>query len=470
MAGRFSVETVFKSIDRVTRPVRRMQKNIRRFTASVTRGLKSVKKATGSVLTGLKRGGLVLGGVLALAATATNRLAAEADALAKQSRRLDFPIEELQEWVFVASQSGVNTELFNSSMGAFSKRLGEARGGIGPLVSGLKKINPQLLKQLQNTNSISEALELYLDAIRATPRAVDKAALANAAFSRSGLKLVDIAVNSKSAIQRLREEQRRNGVVTMAQAQAAEAYNDAVDSLQRTIKGFMQETLLPLLPMLKDGVRATQEWILANKGLVSGRVRGFIQGISDDVGGFLDKVMFVGKAIAYFVAFTAVLNTFIGVMTAVNLVMALNPIGLIVLGVVALIAAFAALIIYIDDINEHFDAMPGIFKLALAPLQLLVKTIQFIKNNAGAVLDLAARAGAFLGLTSSDEEDDAAGGSDPTAGAVASPQGRTAMQINENSTISSAELTIRDETGRADLSSTQPAPGILLNLPKSGAF
>ena len=57
MAGRFSVETVFKAIDRVTRPVSRMQRRVRRFTGAATRGLRAVEKQTDRVIHGFKRFG-----------------------------------------------------------------------------------------------------------------------------------------------------------------------------------------------------------------------------------------------------------------------------------------------------------------------------------------------------------------------------------------------------------------------------
>ena len=47
MAGRFSVEAVFKAVDRVTAPVTKMQNKIGKFTRSVERNLRKVNKAFG---------------------------------------------------------------------------------------------------------------------------------------------------------------------------------------------------------------------------------------------------------------------------------------------------------------------------------------------------------------------------------------------------------------------------------------
>lgn len=44
MAGRFSVEAVFKAIDNITMPVNRMQNRMRRFTRSVTKGFRNLNR------------------------------------------------------------------------------------------------------------------------------------------------------------------------------------------------------------------------------------------------------------------------------------------------------------------------------------------------------------------------------------------------------------------------------------------
>lgn len=55
MAGRFSIETVFKAIDRVTAPVSRMQNRVGRFTRSMSRGLNDVTRAADRMGSGLRR-------------------------------------------------------------------------------------------------------------------------------------------------------------------------------------------------------------------------------------------------------------------------------------------------------------------------------------------------------------------------------------------------------------------------------
>lgn len=302
MNKRFAVSSIFKAVDKVSSPLSRMQSSSQKFTRSMRRGLHRVNRSLDRTISASKKVAFAGFGALAAAAAGTTLalkgLADQGDALAKQSRRLKFPIDALQEWKFAAEQSGVSNELFDNSMGAFSKRLGEARAGMGSLFSTLKKTNPQLLKQLVAAKSVDKALELFVDGMRKTKNAQDKAALASAAFSRAGLKMVDISVNSAVAIKKLRQEQRQNGILTMKQAENAEAYNDAMNSLTKSFEGLRITALAPLLPILTEYSRKTRKAIIENKKMVSQNIGRMFKAMTKNYKEFLK----VGKGIVQLIS------------------------------------------------------------------------------------------------------------------------------------------------------------------------
>lgn len=59
MAGRFSVEAVFKAIDKITAPVRKMQNRVGKMARSMARSLRTVNRAMSKVTAGIKRGAMV---------------------------------------------------------------------------------------------------------------------------------------------------------------------------------------------------------------------------------------------------------------------------------------------------------------------------------------------------------------------------------------------------------------------------
>lgn len=105
MAGRFTVETVFKMNDRTSRPVAAMSRRIAKATASMERGFKRVNRAVISLNSGIKSAGrsaAVAGGIFV--ALSANVLGAGADfeqaitdvgAVGLQTRAQIEPLEKL---------------------------------------------------------------------------------------------------------------------------------------------------------------------------------------------------------------------------------------------------------------------------------------------------------------------------------------------------------------------------------------
>jgi len=289
MAKRFSVEAVFKAVDGLTAPVSKMQKRVGKFTRAMARGLnkanRSLKKVTRGLKTAaaasLKFGGAAIAAGVTAFAIALNKVATAADELAKRTRRLDFPIEAFQEWQFVAEQSGLSTEAFDKAIEKFAKSVGEARVGTGTLTEILRKANPALLEQVKNADSAADAFDIYLKALEGTKNQLDKTALATAAFGRTGGKFLNITEQGAEAIAKLRKEMRENGVVTKEQAAAAEAYNDAANTLKRSLFGLLQRVIFPMLPAITKTVRAWRDWIVANKEVIGTNIRGFLLSVKD---------------------------------------------------------------------------------------------------------------------------------------------------------------------------------------------
>ena len=505
MASKFEISTIFKAIDKISAPINKMQNRIQRFGQSAKRALDRVNRVAGTMGRAFRKvGGAVLkmgGALTAVGVVALQKTTAAADALAKEARRLDFPIEELQQWKFVAEQSGVSQDLLSKSLGAFTKRLGEAAGGTGPLVSGLKNINPELLKNLQASESVSQSLDLIVGAMRNAETATERAAIANAAFSRSGLKLANIADLSGSQIEKLKEEMRQNGLITKEQAEQSEAYNDAMNSLKRTMQGILQTVLLPLVPKLKVAVEQMRAFLLENKELIKIKFSQFIVGITKTVKNlweefrilnrqtnFIDRLLnffdslgelisFMskhGKTIAMVVgglgAMSVALNAVSVGMAAVALMGGPLTILLGLLGALALtvMANWEVLKVFFQDlwvsITQNFEsAVENISRLIEKVVGAANKVIGVRDRISGAIGEKVFDVVEGTKNIFRSEEEKAA-----MRPGVISPTQRIARSIEESRTTNTAEVTIRDETGRSEV--TQGTLGAGLKLQSSGAF
>lgn len=159
------------------------------------------------------------------------------DAIAKTADAIGLSTGTLQEYRFAAERSGVGTALLESSMTAFVKRVGELKGGIGPLVTGLKNIDQELMNNLKNSKSQEEALGILANRIQQSSSSTERAALANAAFGRSGIKMVNVLRDGEEGLKRFGEEARAAGVVLEdSLTRKAEVLNDKWDTFTETIK------------------------------------------------------------------------------------------------------------------------------------------------------------------------------------------------------------------------------------------
>ena len=172
-----------------------------------------------------------------------------------------------------------------------------------------------------------------------------------------------------------------------------------------------------------------------------------------------------GKTIAIIVggivALNAVLGLFIGIMTAVNLVMALNPIGLIVIGVAALVLGFTALYKWAGSVEGAFRKWAGAMDYVLDrinPVYMLIKkVIEGIKFVANADIN------PFNNRQESSQRERGA-----VRPQVVSPTAGIERKISESTTTNKSEVTIKDQTGKAEV--TKRGGGARLSLQPSGAF
>jgi len=196
-----------RGVDKANKSLDRMSKQSRKTNTAMTKLSKSAGRIGAS---------MVAFGAAALSAFSVRNVKAAidfADAIGKTSNVLGLTTRRFQEYGFAADRSGVATSQFNSNMTAFVKRVGEAKLGIGPLVSGLKNMDNGLLASLKNSTSQSQALELVAEAIKNAGSATEKAAIANAAFSRAGIGMVSMLQDGTAGLQALAAEASAAGAV-----------------------------------------------------------------------------------------------------------------------------------------------------------------------------------------------------------------------------------------------------------------
>lgn len=331
-----------------------------------------------------------------------------ADKLGEMSQRVGLGVDAYAQLQHAAAQADVDQESFNGAMDQFNKRLGAAKAGTGALLAGLNKISPALAKQVTGAKSTEEAFGLVTKAFEQVTDSQRRSHLSDVLFGKSGLQMGQFLGQGSKAIDAQRrkflalhgskeELVHRAGVFdnTMRETSAAvEGVKDSVVSallpafnrLAIFTTKFVTENREGIIRWAREANASFQQW--ANNGGIDklvGQVKGLISEGSrllDKIGGLkgaaiglaavmagpllisiaqlstslimltpvLAKTAFslaslaFGPVVAAIGNFVFALRAGYGAMAAFNLVVAANPIGLLMIGLAGL--AGAGLLIY----------------------------------------------------------------------------------------------------------------------------
>ncbi|MFC3322149.1 lysozyme [Mesorhizobium cantuariense] len=152
-----------------------------------------------------------------------------------------------------AREAGVEQDQLNAALNVFAKNAGLAAVGAGPLVSGLQKLNPELLKAIQSAKTQDERLRLVADALGSTGDAAERAAISATVFGKAGVKLVDIFAQGSKGIDEFIKRGHDMGVIISGEMLSnVDALSDKLDVLQFAIQTNLNQALINLAPSLVD--------------------------------------------------------------------------------------------------------------------------------------------------------------------------------------------------------------------------
>lgn len=235
---------------------------------SAERNFSTFGKQLNGVMGGLQLFG-PLAGVAAVAGFArfVDGAIDSADALAKTADKIGITTDLLQELNFAAERSGISTGALAGNMTAFVKRVGEARQATGPLVGFLKKYDETLLDAIKNSKNQEEALELIAEAIKNASTATDRAAIANAAFSRSGIDMVNMLKDGKKGLGEFQRAAHDAGlVIEESLLRTAEDVNDAWDTAIETLSFKFKRSVLEVVRGTNDLLTSAEDASLDQLG------------------------------------------------------------------------------------------------------------------------------------------------------------------------------------------------------------
>lgn len=177
--------------------------------------------------------------------------ASSSEEITATANKLGLTTDALQGLRYAADSLGVEQGALDSSLTSFVKRLGELRAGTGSLLTGLEDLDPGFARIIASANGTDEALFMMLDRIAKFPDAAKRAALAAAAFGRSGSGLVNFFRDGPDALGDAIQRARDLGAVLGSEVLARGLLlDDAIDDLTARSKGLAYTVVAQLAPVL----------------------------------------------------------------------------------------------------------------------------------------------------------------------------------------------------------------------------
>ncbi len=210
--------------------------------------------------------GLLAVGAAATAAAAGLALSVRgtlnaADEMAKASRKIGIPIEDLARLKHAADLSGVSFEGLQNAVKRLSANMNDAKNGVGEAKDAFEQLGVSVTNSDGSLKSASQMLT-ELSAVFATmPDGAEKTALAMDLMGKSGADMIPLLNGGAEALKSMMAEADSLGLVfTEEMATNAERFNDNMNRLGKTFGAIGRQLAAELAPHLAEFT----DWLVAN--------------------------------------------------------------------------------------------------------------------------------------------------------------------------------------------------------------
>lgn len=435
MATRFSVEAIFKAIDKFTAPVTAMQNRVGKFTRTLNANFRSLNRTVDKVARAIWQAGKVAlqfttGAIVAVGAgllgivgqfsKIENARAAFTPLLGSVEKAKQL-VEELNtlmvdtpfEFEALSDAASQLLPVMNQDIQKTidtMKMLGDTAGGnaqkLESITRGFTKAMLKGKVDLESLNMIGEAgVPIFTELAKSMGRDVN-----DGFFKMISAGKVSTAQLTKAFQQMTSEGGIFFNGMKVASTTTSALWSGFMDNIKSTA-AVIGEELSPyvkeLILFMTDVTYKIRQWISLNREFIQAKLADYVARIkvrfdqllqsfqkTGDGASRMEKFVefffslgsaiawviehadMLGKLVKWFIILALVVKAFAIAMAIANLVMLANPIGIIIVAIGLLIAAVAAVVVWFDEIKAAFNDLPGWAQAAIAlvmgPIGLLI--------------------------------------------------------------------------------------------------
>ncbi len=344
----------YKTLDRIMTPMQEMNKKIR-------------LPSFDTVKNGAMVGGVALGAIITDTAARVNELSRAAKSVA-------MPVEELQAMRLQATDAGAEVEDMDAAIKEMNIRWGEMKAlKSGAMNDYFKDTgNKQAYKELMSAKNSMEAYQVLVREITKETDVAKQNFMADEFFGGDSEKILSVLKSGTDGLERAREKLNdTGGPITQDSIDSAKAFGSTLKTLSAIINSLKISALTPIMKELSVifGNLAEKMKNIQWRNEAIEKLRITVKNVFTAFKGLGSGILFLSENFKTIIATIALLK--IGFF-ALNAVMYANPIGAIVGGVMAAVAAVGVLYAYFNDLgsimNRIGSFLGGVMKI-IRPLQ-----------------------------------------------------------------------------------------------------
>lgn len=219
------------------------------------------------------------------------------DDIAKQARAIGLTTEALQQYRFVAGQTGVDQAKFEQAFVRVNKTVGEAARGTQQYQKtirdlGLEEQKLAALSSEDRFDTIIQSLAGITDESKRTALGI------RLLGDRTFPKFATLLQGGREGLAQLKAQAEDLGfVVSDEDARKAEAFNDALDRTTRAAGALKNRALNPLFEPLTRLLKALEDFVVQNRELLAVPFEAFATFFVGFFNAATEAVLFVGSAV-----------------------------------------------------------------------------------------------------------------------------------------------------------------------------
>lgn len=302
----------------------------------------------GKLASGGLKGVAVAGAVMAAAVVGAGaglwnlaKGAAEAgDRIDEQSHKLGISAEAYQSWDYVLSQTGASIESLKGGMTRLNNAVDDAKNGTGTAEANFARLGISVDDLAGKTRE--DIFALTIEGLQGVTDGGERAAIAADLLGRGAAELGGILSTSAEDTAALKQQAIDLGLILSDEAVAAgDAFNDSLDTLQRTMQGVKNTIGAQLLPGLTEVTLGLSGLLAGTEGSEE-RITAGAETLVTSISGVAPKILGVFSNLLGVVAVIApqLITSLVGGITA-NLPTLIGTVSGALVSLVTLLAAQA---------------------------------------------------------------------------------------------------------------------------------